>query len=190
MSKAATEDFHTLDVRVLHRNGVLVPGWSGRHWWERCGVRASIGMETMSRVRVRLHYQVTNRGQSETKDYFVQISWTPCHLGGERPWFLCPRCHRRVANLYGGASFDCRHCQGLNYRSQQANKRDVPCDRSWKLRRALGCDEGFLSIPADFIIKPKGMHWLTFKRKIALLKQVEVCALANAQAVLANFECR
>src|SRR5438094_5573832 len=32
----------------------------------------------------------------------VRISWTPCHLGGERPWFHCPGCSRRIARLYWG----------------------------------------------------------------------------------------
>jgi hypothetical protein len=74
----------------------------------------------------------------------------------------------------------------LNYSSQQASKRDRAADRSWSLRDRLGCYEGFLSIPSEYISKPKGMHWRTFNRKIALLRQVDACALANIQAVLAS----
>lgn len=58
----------------------------------------------------------------------VYLDWTACHLGGQRPWFLCPTrgCGRRIANLYGGAIFACRHCYRLAYPSQ----RETPDDRA------------------------------------------------------------
>jgi hypothetical protein len=119
--KDATEDYRALDVRTLHRAGALVVGWSGNCQWSRNGeVRASIGVTIESLARLRLRYQVTTRGQTDTKDYFVPLEWMPCHLGGNRPWFGCPSCGRRVAKLYGGAVFACRHCWHLNYTSQQA----------------------------------------------------------------------
>lgn len=187
--KDTTEDYQALDVRVLHRAGALVVGWSGNWQWSRNReVRASIGVTIESLTRLRLRYQVTTRGQADAKDYVVPLEWIPCHLGGSRPWFSCPSCGRRVAKLYGGAVFACRHCWRLNYASQQTSRRDRAADRSWNLRRALGCDEGFLSIPAEYIHKPKGMHWRTFNCKIAQLKQVEDTALADTQAVLAGIE--
>ncbi|XFB08130.1 hypothetical protein AAGT13_09390, partial [Azotobacter salinestris] len=79
---------------------------------------ATIGIEAESRDRVRLRYQVTVRGERQAKDYPVPVTWTPCHLGGERPWFLCPYCGRRVAKLYLQSVFACRHCLRLNYASQ------------------------------------------------------------------------
>ncbi|SFB31738.1 hypothetical protein [Azotobacter beijerinckii] len=189
MSKAATEDYRALDVRALHRAGVLVPGWSGNwNWWRNGEKRASIGLEVESRDSVRLRYQVTLNGQAEQMDYPVSVEWMPCHLGGERPWFLCPCCGRRVAKLYAHRLFACRHCLRLNYASQQANKRDRALDRSWDLRRALGCQEGFLIRPAELIRKPKGMHWRTFGRKIEQLKQVDARALDDARAMLASIE--
>jgi hypothetical protein len=52
----------------------------------------------------------------------VPITWTPCHLGGRRPWFICSvrtngqYCGRRVAVLYAaGKLFACRSCCGLTY---------------------------------------------------------------------------
>ncbi|GAB3471305.1 hypothetical protein [Azotobacter salinestris] len=187
--KAATEDYRALDVRALHQAGVLAPGWrEGWHWKRRGAVVATIGIEAESRDRVRLRYQVTVRGERQAKDYSVPVTWTPCHLGGERPWFLCPCCGRRVAKLYLQSVFACRHCLRLNYASQQANKRDRASERSLELRRALGCREGFLIRPAELIRKPKGMHWRTFERKIEQLKQVDARALAEARAMLASIE--
>lgn len=187
--KNIVEDYRALDVRALHRDGLLVAGWRGDWQWSRGGnVRASIGLEIESLERVRLRYQVTFQGQTEAKDYHVLITWIPCHLGGSRPWFLCPCCGRRVAKLYSHRVFACRHCLRLNYRCQQTNKRDVASDRSFKLRDALGCDEGFLSVPAECIPKPKGMHWRTFNRKIEQLKEVEGRALTSIAAMLGMIE--
>ncbi|UVE16816.1 hypothetical protein NVV93_14600 [Pseudomonas sp. LS44] len=187
--KDATEDYRALDVRWLHRRGALLSGYSCSLEWKRRGVVvASIGIRTESPTCIRLRYQAKVRGKPEPRDYPVPITWTPCHLGGERPWFLCPSCGRRVAKLYGGSEFACRHCWRLNYASQQANKRDRASDQSFKLRDALGCDEGFLFTPAEFIPKPKGMHWRTFERKIEQLKQVDARALEDAAAMLASIE--
>ena len=57
-----------------------------------------------------LNYRAKENGERRDFDYLVFLSWTLCQYGGARPWFLCPSCRRRVAILYGGAVFACRHC--------------------------------------------------------------------------------
>ena len=52
----------------------------------------------------------------------MRLSRSSCHYGGERPWFLCPHCGRRVAILYGGAVFACRTCYGLAYEVQREDE--------------------------------------------------------------------
>lgn len=184
--KSATEDHRALDIRSLHRAGALAAGRICSCEWKRSGsVVAAIGIEAESLTRLRLRYQFTRQGQTEAKDYAVPITWTPCHLGGERPWFLCPCCGQRVAKLYSSTLFACRHCLNLNYASQQANKLDRAADKSWRLRRALGCNEGFLFTSAECIAKPKGMHWRTFDRRLDQLKRVDAVALADVVAMLA-----
>lgn len=64
----------------------------------------------------------------------IRITSTPCFLGGQRYWFLCPAvvegvlCENRVGVLYlppAGGLFACRHCWGLTYEScQQSHKYD------------------------------------------------------------------
>lgn len=188
--KDRTEHYRTLNINALVRDCGLLPGPPFDWYWCQQGEKvASIGITVESRHCLRLRYLTSSRGSESVRhDYPVQITWTPCHLGGERPWFLCPCCGRRVAKLYGSVLFACRHCLRLNYRSQQTSKRDRPCDRSWGLRRALGCDEGFLSLPAEFITKPKGMHWRTFNRKVEQLREVDARALAAAQTFIATLE--
>jgi hypothetical protein len=48
----------------------------------------------------------------KAKPFFqrVPVTWTPCHLGGQRPWFLCEGvqrrgCGRRTAILYAGGGW-------------------------------------------------------------------------------------
>lgn len=60
--------------------------------------------------------------------------------------------------------------------------------RRLKCVETLGCDEGFLSLPAEFIRKPKGMHWRTFERKIEQLKRVDAHALDEARVLLGSIE--
>ena len=57
---------------------------------------------------VKFNYTVTDRntGEKTDYDYKVQLTTTPCNLGGVRYWFICPLskngvyCGRRVAKLY------------------------------------------------------------------------------------------
>lgn len=187
--KATIEDHLSLDIRVLHHVGLLRTGYTCNWEWKRgVEVVGRIGIEATSLISLRLRYRVTTLGVTNSKDYPVQITWTPCHLGGNRSWFLCPCCSRRVAKLYLQRVFACRHCLNLNYASQQANKRDRAADHSWKLRSALGCPEGFLTFPAEYIPKPKGMHWRTFERKVEQLKRKDAAAWADAGPMRESIE--
>jgi len=65
---------------------------------------------------------------NESDDYLygngveIPLTKTPCYFGGERFWFICPDCHRRVAILYRprySSFFLCRHCHDLTYQSTQ-----------------------------------------------------------------------
>lgn len=50
----------------------------------------------------------------------VKIVRTNCFFGGERNWFVCPRCSTWVGTLFIAAfyrSFECRTCFGLTYES-------------------------------------------------------------------------
>jgi len=96
------------------------------------------------------------------------VTWTACHFGGHRPWFVCSihssgrYCGRRVAVLYlADKLFACRRCYGLTYASQREALylRDV--DKAQKIRMRLG---GSTVMSERFPDKPKGMHWRTYDR--------------------------
>ena len=58
-------------------------------------------------------------GSAHLVEETVTLSWSACHYGGRRPWFVCPGrfdqpCGRRVAQLYiAGSLLLCRPCCGL-----------------------------------------------------------------------------
>ena len=190
--KYAVEDYRALNITSLRRDGVLIPGYSCNWQWSRAGeVVASIGLAVESRYSLRLHYQSRSQGaEPEQHNYAVGITWTPCHLGGERPWLNCPGCGRRVAKLYGSTLFLCRHCLRLNYSSQQSSKRDLAIDRAWIFRRQLGCNLSPWYWPAAAIPRPKGMHESTFARRIERLLRAEASAFCDVERVLKRLERR
>lgn len=132
--------------------------------WSRDGEVIAWIQIRVSEDYLTLNYRARNHGEDwQTFDYRVFLDWTACRLGGRRAWFRCPArgCGRRVAVLYGGTIFACRHCHQLAYDSQREQWDDRVTRRAEKIRRRLGWEAGILN---DCGVKPKGMHWRTFER--------------------------
>jgi hypothetical protein len=112
---------------------------------------------------VILNYRSRSGGEWQPVEYPVYLEWTPCNFGGRRAWFVCPArgCGRRVAILYGGSIFACRHCHRLAYPSQRETWDDRAARRADRIRARLGWERGILNAKG---LKPKGMHWRTFER--------------------------
>ncbi|WP_233259006.1 hypothetical protein [Rubrivivax albus] len=153
-----------LDVRKLQRQRLLTLGnsltWSWSVNGETCAaINLLVGFD-----RVTLNYRTRERGGDwRPMRYPVQMTWTACNYGGRRAWWLCPAlgCGRRVAVLYGGTVFACRHCHRLAYRVQRETDDDRAARRADSIRRRLGWEPGILNGNG---LKPKGMHWRTFER--------------------------
>jgi hypothetical protein len=162
--KDTTSDMRALDIRRLHRDGLLTPGRAFGWQWTRNGEEvASIQIRTES-DRVILNYRSRRRGgEWQAMEYPVDLEWTGTHFGGRRVWFQCPArgCGRRVAILYGGSIFACRHCHKLTYQCQRETPYDRAARRADAIRRRLGWEPGILNGEGW---KPKGMHWRTFER--------------------------
>lgn len=162
--KSTTEDMLSLDIRRLARNGLLKPGQSFNWKWSYGGKAVgNININT-SVNQVTLNYRVRDQGDEwHAMDYPVCVTWTPCTYGGLRAWFICPAvgCGRRVAILYGGKVYACRHCHQLAYRTQREQAYDRAGSKAEKLRSRLRWEPGILNGNG---LKPKGMHWSTFER--------------------------
>jgi hypothetical protein len=127
-------------------------------------------------------------GEWEDVSEPIELAWTPCNFGGERPWFICPGtdCGRRVAVLYGpGRYFLCRHCYDLSYQSQRDNEMYRALHRAQDIRRRLG---GSANMMEPFPEKPKGMHWKTYERLWWEHHEAEMEQLASMKAWLEKVE--
>ncbi len=144
--KTTVEDVHQLDIRRLDLrrfDGYIILMWKD-------GKTVDYLYEG-DRVVLLRHHQT------------IYLTRTKCNYGGERPWFLCPRCAKRVAILYEVDQwFQCRHCHGLPYASQRECEIGRMQRKARKIRRHLGASDNLLE---PIYIKPKGMHWKVFRRR-------------------------
>lgn len=161
------EHFLELDVRRLHREGLLRPNTTKLlRVASREGATSAVMRVQVDSTHPQLSYSWTPWGSDspEPMDYLVEIEQTRCRFGGWRPWFRCPRCQSRRAVLYGVADdgrFGCRGCMWLVYASQDERKM---C-RLWRKQRRLEAKLADLG-------RPKGMHWSTFRHVCGQLNTV------------------
>lgn len=171
-SKATTESQHRVDIRWLKRRGYLRPGGTGSMTWSRGGEQTgSIGFR-MKQNQIVLSYRHKPNGDGwEPVEQVIWLDRTRCNFGGQRTWFRCPRCRRRVAILYGASKyFLCRHCYDLAYNSQQLSPGDRLMEKARKIQQRMG---GSDDLSEPFPDKPKGMHWRTYWRLYEEAEQAE-----------------
>jgi hypothetical protein len=177
-AKRTTSSYDTLDVRWLSRKGLLRSGVAATITFSRNNVvRSSVGFSTDSDGS-RVTYRSANKAtEPYNVDQRISLSSTACHLGGERNWFSCPKCFRRVAILYCGRIVGCRTCLNLSYQSQNESGLDRMLRKGQKLNQALGSDTWFLKSGTER--RPKGMHRRTYKRKSAEVDRIRHRALGG-----------
>ena len=141
------EQFQSLDVRQVHRE----------YRFER-GLEASISIGGAAPIT-------------------LQVDWTPCHFGGERPWWWCPRCGYRRAILYlAGSGFLCRVCLRLTYRSTCLDAAGRAQQKYCKIMCRLGGEGDF---GEEIPNRPEGIPQRTYDR---LCQQAEAALLAHERA--------
>jgi len=90
----------------------------------------------------------------------IALTYSETRFGGRRPWLSCPHCQKRRRVLhYVQKSFVCRACFDLRYTSEVE---DV-LSRAARQRRRLMEKVGGSDPGGDFPLKPKGMHWKTYR---------------------------
>jgi hypothetical protein len=180
-SKATTSDYGQLDVRDWQRDGLLVAGRSFLSWpWDV----EVIAMKRDEANMVRLRH--LNGSGQQHEPHRIWISWTPCHYGGKRAWFVCPGgCGNRVAILYGESSLACRNCQELAYVSQRDSGWHRSLRQARTARMRLG---GSVSLAEPLPGKPKGMHWRTYRRLYRQAAAQEQVCLGGAVTMMKSLE--
>jgi hypothetical protein len=160
-----------IDIRQLHREGRLLPGLTLPLSWEQAGEPCGTISVRIDPNGLMLCFRTRINDATDWKSVVqhVPVVRTPCHLGGERPWFRCTAssngvyCGRRSAVIYlgGDAGFACRHCYNLNYASQLESRPYRGLGKARKIRMKLGGDANLLN---EFPARPKGMHQQTYRR--------------------------
>lgn len=123
--------------------------------------------EAMEQAHIR-NFANSSTPSVQIYGHFIRIERTPCHLGGSRPWFLCPECQRRCAILY---PVKCRVCLGLHYASEHESPLDRNLRAAIKFRARFGQKKGGV-VPA-FPRKPKWMRWHTYFKARKRAKEIE-----------------
>ena len=181
-SSSTCEAYKRIDLRFLKKRDRL--GYDQRY-----SLSWSHGDEPSGSIKywayashLKLEYRSRSHGDEEWQnvEQHVPFDFTPLHLGGQRQWFRCPRCHRRCLVLYGGARFYCRKCYRLKYQTQSEDGWQRQMTKAQKIRKRLGGSE---SIDEIFPVKPKGMHWKNYHR----LEAIDASANLLWQAMVAQF---
>lgn len=131
--KSEVDGLIWLDMAMLKKLGFLSGAVSQPVSWtntlSQAKNRIMLDVNLYTKI-ARLTYTTTDLYTEEKVDYNYPIALesTPCNLGGERWWFICPLvvngvyCGRRIRKLYkDGRYFGCRACQNLCYSSQNVN---------------------------------------------------------------------
>jgi hypothetical protein len=159
MPRPICEAFRSIDVRWIYRQGRKIVALS----WSRAGEPFGQAFVLVEGDAIFLVLVAPPNGGSECSPVikFVPITWTACHFGGRRPWFVCPHCGRRSAVIYLAEEYvACRRCLGLAYASQQEPVRQRGLHKARKIRDRLG---GSANMMDKFPDRPKGMHEKTFQ---------------------------
>jgi hypothetical protein len=168
--KTTVEECRSLDVRRLQREGLLEPGCRFSWSWSRAGSQVApvggvvLGEHRPERLVLLFRHRSGPNAEWEDVQEPVELEWTACNFGGERPWFICPGAgyDRRVAVLHAaGKYFLCRHCYDLTYQSQRDNKMYRALHRAQDIRPRLA---GSANMMEPFPEKPNRMHWRTYER--------------------------
>lgn len=110
----------------------------------------------------------------------LELTHVRSGFGGNRTFWLCPRCGQRARYLYfRKPGFLCRECAKLNYRSQQRTKSSINHYRDgMKLAREKLRWEPLIDVmPMDFPHvtpdRPRYMHEATYQRYLARFRKYQ-----------------
>lgn len=102
-ARVTTDEYPFIDIRRWKRAGLLETDvqfvWQ---WTQRGEITGSVQVQMDANRAELTHLQRRTVGDQADQSYSAFLTSTPCHLGGERRWFVCPAkgCGRRVAILY------------------------------------------------------------------------------------------
>ncbi len=137
-----------LDLRVMRRQGFLVPGavTSGVQRWhwvatgqETGSVNVSVDLSDPVSGLVTVRFNLNGEPKVQT----IDLTSVPMRFGGRRYYFICPQSGTRCEVLpIAGGVFASRQALRLTYQSQSSDRVDRLRDRARKLEKRLWPDKG------------------------------------------------
>lgn len=184
--RVTTEDLPRIDIREMKKQRNLFPNYPGAFSWTDNDPASGQVSYEIHRGWLRIEYFADCGNHMIELSENVEFDSTACHFGGERHWFLCPGCTKRVASLYKFRNlYRCRHCHSLAFRSQSETHLDRLIRKSRKKRQQLGCyDSMFIPI----MKKPKGMHLRTYKALFKEERAVSIAAFNGIEEITCQHE--
>lgn len=147
-NRGTVEGALRLDLRVMRRQGFLVPGaiTSGVQRWhwaatgqETGSVSVSVDLVDPTSGSVTVRFNLNGAPKIQT----IDLACVPMRFGGRRYYFICPRRGTRCEVLpQAGGVFASRQALRLTYQSQSSGHVDRLRDRAWKLEKRLWPDKG------------------------------------------------
>ncbi len=163
-----------LDVNILNKRGVLASGIISKSEWTQGGAPAgNIQIHSKDDVISLIYKTRIEEGEWQDVNEHVSIIWEVCRFGGQRPFFLCPKCGRRVIKLFGLSRFLCRTCNNLTYSSQRERWSDRAMRKANRLREKLGGSPGIANCISP---RPRYMHHKTYNRIVDEILEAESIA--------------
>lgn len=168
----------SLDVNRIQRAGYLKLGTFGTWQWTRSDEEVGrIGLSGETNA-LALSYRIPGpEGRFAEVHERLRVVYTPCRLGGRRPFFECPGttsspCGRRVLKLFfSRGRFRCRHCGGIRYASQGEGLFDRVLRRRAKIRARVGGDHDGTWLLSP---QPSGMWRKTYRRLYDAAVAIEI----------------
>jgi hypothetical protein len=138
-NRDTVDNTRCIDIRFMRQMGWLQAGMAGTLRWNCNGQPSGDIGYRMTEHSINLNYRYRiNGGDWQSVAQTINLETTPCHYGGLRYWFTCPRCDRRCALLCGAERlFYCRQCYNLPYQTQLEGPHGRACMKRNKLEKKL-----------------------------------------------------
>lgn len=147
-NRGTVEGALRLDIRVMRRQGFLVPGavTSGVQRWhwaatgqESGSVSVSVNLADPASGSLTVRFNLNGEPKVQT----IDLASVPMRFGGRRHYFICPRRGTRCEVLpMACGMFASRQALRLTYQSQSSDRVDRLRDRARKLEKRIWPDKG------------------------------------------------
>lgn len=154
-SKWIKSHFQTLQKQPLQVN------W---HQGKESLGSARVSLLDHNHLCVQYKYRHSCEEDWSTVTEFIFLQLTACRYGGERLWFICPKCGKRTVIIYVDTVAACRDCLGLRYQSEYEDDISRLQSKTQKIFDRIGHD----------YVRPKGMHRKTYERLLSKANELQI----------------